>query len=123
MNPWLLIGGAAAALYLFTRKSEPAQGGLSVKVPTSSGTATVKVSIPSAKPTATKTTSSTPAPDSQYLTDYETGLLIDGSADDIYEAAMASYYKVFIAAAAARLAAMGDPRSVELAAHAAESES
>lgn len=119
---WFLIGGAAAALYLLTRKSEPAASGLSVKVPTSSGTATVKVSIPSTKPVAAKTTtSSVPiVPDVNLLNDSETGILIDGTPDDIFNEAMGSYHKAFIVAAAARLAAMGDSRSIELAARAAE---
>jgi hypothetical protein len=122
MNPWLLLGGAAAAFWLFSRKSEPSPATVALKVPTSTGAATVKVVIPSTtKKTTTQAPASVVVPDVNLLNDAETGILIDGTPDDIFNEAMGSYHKAFLLAAAAKLASMGDSRSIELAARAAES--
>lgn len=111
MNPLLIAGLLLAGWALLAKKSTSAttSSTASVKVPTSTGTAAATVALP--KPT----TITFPTSDVDYLNDTESQMLLNDSLDDIYAEAIGSNHKIFIQAAAARLAASGDARSVELA--------
>jgi len=112
MNPFVLGALAIAALAMLTRKPKPTAAKIttaSVKVPTSTGTAAATISLP--KPT----TITFPSSDIDYLNDAESESLLNDSLDDLYAEAIGSNHKVFIQAAAARLAASGDDRAIELA--------
>lgn len=110
MNPFVIGGLLLAGWALLARKSTPATStSVKVKVPTSTGTAAATISLP--KPT----TITFPTSDVDFLNDAESQSLINDSLDDIYEEAIGSNHKIFIQAAAARLAASGDARAVELA--------
>lgn len=111
MNPLLIAGLLLAAWALLAKKSTSAttSSTASVKVPTSTGTAAATVTLP--KPT----TITFPTSDIDYLNDAESQSLLNDSLDDVYAEAIGSNHKIFIQAAAARLAASGDARSVELA--------
>lgn len=115
MNPFLIGGLLLAGWALFAKKSTPAAktATATVKVPTSTGTAAATISLP--KPT----TITFPTSDVDFLNEAESQSLIDDSLDDIYAEAIGSNHKIFIQAAAARLAASGDSRAVELATKAA----
>ena len=104
MKPFWILGGLIAAILLFARRAPAASAPPPGKIPLPG------VPLPPGKIPLP----GVPLPPGT-LSQAETDLIISGTTDALYAAAMQSQHRLFVASAAAKLEFSGDSRAAALA--------